>query len=249
MRPWSHSLPVTRSAERASDAVLIKSTIFSNMSGSLAGSTAARNRGGLYLRNRSTPLNPQTAKQLAIRNAVSSLVSAWKNTLTAAQRAAWATYADQTPVINRLGDSRNLTGINWYTACNVPRIQAGLARVDDGPTTPGLATFTTPTLQQDGAGAKLCTLTFTSGDSWVSEDGAAMLVWDSQSLPASINFFNGRFNFANAILGNATTPPPSPASFLTAFDPISGDAMFFRVRVTLADGRLSSLQTIRVVVT
>ena len=54
----------------------------------IGGQVASKNRGGAYMRNKVTPVNPQTAAQTAIRNRLAGLSQAWR-ALTAAQRAAW----------------------------------------------------------------------------------------------------------------------------------------------------------------
>lgn len=118
---------------------LFKSSLLAQASGSLAGTVFSHNRGGQYMRNRSIPTNPSTARQASVREALSTLVYAWSNTLSEAQRTAWTAYADNTPVLNRLGDSIRLTGQQMFVRCGTVRLQAGLSAPTDGPTTPGLA--------------------------------------------------------------------------------------------------------------
>src|SRR5690606_20282519 len=116
-------------------AVKIKSALLTTGSGSVGGLTLSHNAGGLYLRARRTPVNPSSLQQQAVRNAMAILTSAWGNVLTESQRQGWTTYGQNTPRTGKLGDQIVLSGISWYVACNVPRLQAGMTRVDAPPTT------------------------------------------------------------------------------------------------------------------
>lgn len=109
-------------------------SLLGTMSGSIGGATASRNRGGQYFRQRVIPTNPNSSRQAAVRAIFAGLVSAWNNSLTAAERAAWATYATNTPRTGPLGTEVVLTGQQNYIGANTQRLQSGLARVDAAPT-------------------------------------------------------------------------------------------------------------------
>ena len=219
--------------------MLYRGTLTGQASGSLAGNTFSRNRGGQYIRSRATPVNPNTAQQIAVRGAFSDLAALWSTTLTQAQRDAWNTYAANVPVLNRLGDSIFLTGFNMYLRSNTPRMQAGLPRVDDGPVNFTLGSFT-PTTSTAASALDLVSIAFTDADDWTSEDDAAMLVYTSRSLSPTIDFFKGPFQFAGTILGNATTPITTPQVVTNPFNNSATNKVYARVRVTRADGRLSN---------
>lgn len=124
-----------------------KSAILTSASGSIGGMTASRNRGGMFFRGRVIPVNPNTPAQGSARAALANVIQHWSNTLTSAQRSGWATYAQGTPVVDRLGDQLILTGQQMYSKMQVPRLNAGLTLIDEAPTVTGLATtpeITTP---------------------------------------------------------------------------------------------------------
>jgi hypothetical protein len=89
-------------------------TLGSSMSGSLRGLTASHNKGGLYLRGRTIPTNPNTGRQQDMRSIVGGLSQEWTSSLTEAQRQAWRDYAANVPVTDKLGQSMLLSGINWW---------------------------------------------------------------------------------------------------------------------------------------
>lgn len=217
-----------------------RGTIITDASGSLNGVTFSHNRGGAYTRNRAIPTNPNTIYQQAVRGFNAQLSSAWLNVLTPAQRAAWDVYAENVLLPDTIGEPRNAGGLGMYIRSNVPRLQAGLARVDDGPTTYNLGDVTNPSVTDADAGAGDSDVTFNESDDWVGEDGAAMLWLISRGQNASINYFKGPYRFAGTIDGDSTTPPTSPATLTLPFPVAAGQRVFYAARVTRADGRLSS---------
>lgn len=112
-----------------------------SMSGSLGGFTASHNRGGQYLRRRSTPTNPNTSRQQTVRAIMDNLAQYWTNNLSDAQRTAWSTYAVNTPFTDVLGQTITMSGFNafikanmisqqWYTFTGLP-----VAVLEEAPTT------------------------------------------------------------------------------------------------------------------
>ena len=89
----------------------------SQLSGSVGGTTASRNRGGQYFRNRAIPTNPSSPAQESVRAILASLSQAWAD-LTTAQRASWKAWSSENPVINALGASISLTGHQGFIQIN-----------------------------------------------------------------------------------------------------------------------------------
>lgn len=214
------------------------SAIAATASGSIGGATASRNRGGQYFRRRAIPTNPNSAEQQQIRGIFASLNSAWNNTLTAAQRSGWDTYALNTPVTDSLGNPVNAGGKGMYIRGNVPRLQALLTAISAPPTTFGLNTLTQPNVTGIVASTKVVTFSFTNTDSWASTTAGALLVYVSRPVNPSINSFSGPFRFAGRILG-ASTPPTSPGTVTGVFALTAGQKQFVRFVAVDATGRLS----------
>lgn len=217
-----------------------KSPIFAQASGSLGGTTYSHNKGGMYVRNRSTPINPASGFQQAVRNALKTLSTRWTNILTQVQRDAWKTYAVNVPLINKLGDSRVVPELAMYLRCNSPRLinNGPTAIVDDGPTTFSLATFTEPT--SSNATATLHAA-YENTDEWAIADGGYLFVYQSRPQNPAIQFFKGPYRLALLVAGSTMTPPTSPAATGTPPFPMTTGAKYFmRYNVSDADGRLSS---------
>jgi len=216
-----------------------KGTLISEASGSLAGVTFSHNRGGQYIRARAVPTNPATSFQQVIRAFMASLTAGWNSLLTGAQRDGWDQYALNVLLPDALGEPRNVGGLGMYVRSNVPRLQALMTQIDDAPGEFNLGTFQLPAIASVTAPDAL-SLTFTTGDPWSDEDDAAMLIYGSRGNNASVNFFKGPYRFAEAILGDGTTPPTSPVAITLPFTLVAGQRVFLQGRVTRADGRLSS---------
>ena len=216
-----------------------KGVLVGQASGSVAGNTFSRNAGGQYIRVRAMPTNPGTERQVAVRNYLSELVSQWNDVLDSDQRNGWAAYAANVLLNDRLGEPRNVGAIGMYVRSNVPRLVAGLAVVNDAPTTFNLGDFSNPVFAAPDVSAANVSVAFTNTDTWASEVGSAMLVFSSRGQNPSINYFKGPYQYAGRING-AGTPPTTPQSITIPTTFAAGQRVFFRVVVSRADGRLSS---------
>ena len=213
-----------------------KSALVTEASGSIGGLTASHNRGGQYLRARAIPVNSNTSFQQAVRNYLKLIVGAWNAILTAPQRDGWAAYADAVTMPDPLGEPRKLPPLAMYVACNVPRLQAGLTRVDAPPAVLVLPTLTSPvyTVTAPTTGS----LAFTNTDAWAIASGGALLLATARGCGTGINYFKGPYRYAGKVPGGAT-PPTSPQSIAPAFSVVATQLVHYKVRATLADGRLS----------
>lgn len=219
--------------------MIFTSTLLAEASGRVGGLIFSHNAGGPYIRAAGTVTNPNTPQQTAVRDILSQLTSLWVSTLTQGQRDAWALYAENVSLTNRLGKPINVAGLNQYIRSNVPIIQSGFARQDAAPTIFDLGDFTAPGGQGSQASNDVSVL-FTDTDDWVGEDDAGMLIYVSRPQNASINFFRGPYQFAGSIDGDGITPPTSPAFIPSPFVMTEGQRVFLRSRVIRADGRVSS---------
>jgi len=209
------------------------------MSGSIAGNTFARNRYGNYVRARSKPVNPNTARQVAIRSIVTQLTVRWSTTLTAAQRTAWQLYADSVSMKNRLGETVKLSGFNHYIRSNVPRLQGGIAAVDAGPVIFELPDKDPTFAISASEATQTITYTFDDALAWANEVGGYMFKYEGMPQNPQRNFFGGPYRYHGNIDGAASPPTtPDPEA-----DPPYAFAELQRLwcyaRIALADGRLS----------
>lgn len=226
-----------------------KSQVITQGSGSIGGTTYSHNRGGMYMRARAIPTNPNSLAQQGVRNSFSTLSQQWGGLLTQLQRDAWTAYAVTTPVTDRLGDPLTLTGQQMFIRCNSLRFLAGYSAVADGPTTSGLAELG-PVSMTGLLGPDDLELQFAATGVWVAQNNAGLVVQTSHFVGPAINFHRSPFRVLEVILGSAVTPPNEPFNLgnSNAFNELlSAQAvdrrLFWRASVFLADGRISAPQS------
>lgn len=220
--------------------MLFKSALVTQASGSVGGMTASHNKGGMYFRARSIPVNPASSFQTAVRNALGALVNIWNSVLTSTQRTGWENYAAVVYKTNPLGDQLQLSGQQWYIACNTPRIQAGLARVDTAPTQFDRGQQDETIVITASEATQNLAISYDDTLPWADEDGSSMLLYSSRPQNPTINFFRGPYRLAGTIDGDSSTPPTSPGSIAAPFAFVAGQRIFSAVAFTRADGRLTS---------
>ena len=211
------------------------------ISGSIAGTTHARNRFGNYIRPRTKPVDPKSARQTAARLLVIMLAEQWREPpMTDTIRGVWDTYAAAVAMKNRLGQEVHLTGFNHFVRSNAARIAAGLDMVTDGQTSLGLPNAD-PTFAVEGSEASgELSITFDNTLDWAGETGGALSVEFCTPQNPTRNFFGGPFRNAGSVLGDDTTPPTSPATMDAPFSLVELQKSVCRARVIRLDARVST---------
>jgi len=213
--------------------------IVTDIRGAIGGVVFSRNKSGAIARKRTTPFNPKSVLQEAIRAIMSFVVQLYKTGLTSAQKAEWAVFAKNTDAKNKLGETIKLSGYNQFVKSNVAAKNAGLPEILDGPATfilPG----EDPTLSVSVSEAsQTLQVTFDDTRDWVDENGSGMLIYMGIPQDDSIDFFNGPWRYADVILGDDTTPPTAPETIACPFPVVEGQKIFTKARIIKADGRLS----------
>lgn len=109
--------------------------------GKIGGHVASKNRSGSYLRTKVTPVNPQTAAQLNVRNRFTDLSQAWRG-LTDDQRTAWNAAVGDYAKTNVFGDIKNPTGAQLYQRLNNNLLNIGEAAISVPPIPGAVFSFT-----------------------------------------------------------------------------------------------------------
>lgn len=218
-----------------------------NASGSIAGCTFARNRGGNYVRNRTIPVNPQSIYQSTVRSAFGGLSQAWLTALTQNQRDAWTAYANAVSVPGFNGPIF-LTGLNWFNAINTPRLQAGLARIDTAPTQQSGTTLTPITAPGFDASDADWDFTINGDDEWANVTGGYLFLYEGGPRNVTREFYKGPYRFLATIPGNTTTPPFGALTQASNLVATAGQRVYLRAFAQAVDGRMSLSQRLSAVV-
>lgn len=133
--------------------------VVGQVSGRVGGSVFSHNKGGAYIRNGAIPVTSTTADALNAKARLTNSSQAW-GALTATQRLAWAVFAQNTPLLNRLGDSRPVPANALYIALNTRLVQAGQSTISTPPATDAPASLASLVLSAD-IGTGTYDITFT----------------------------------------------------------------------------------------
>lgn len=211
------------------------------MSGSMAGNTHARNRFGNYMRARTKPVNPKSARQMAARILIMMLAEQWRESpMTDAKRTAWETYAESVNWNNKLGETVKLTGFNMFIRSNAALIAAGGTMVTDGPTDLGLPPGDELFAVAGSESTQKLTVTFDDTKDWALETGAFLSVEMGIPQNPTRNSFGGPWRFAEAIAGIDTTGVSSPQDIDPPWTLTEGQKIWTRARIIRLDGRAST---------
>jgi hypothetical protein len=207
------------------------------ISGSIAGNVYARNRFGNYMRPRTKPVNPNSVYQAAIRTYLSYLTTYWHETLSAANRTGWATYANAVIMKNRLGESIKLTGFNHFLRVNIIRKQLEQTLTPNAPTVLALPDKDTVFAITASAGSGKITVTWDDAAPWGDIAASVMGIWQGRPQLVTRNFFNGPWRKAGSIPGNQA----SPSEITAVFTLVEGQKVWVYGRISTGptDSRLS----------
>lgn len=212
---------------------------FGEFRGSQGNTTASRNTSGAYLRNRVTPVNPNTTRQQAVRGIFAALANVWLNTLTQANRDAWNLYAASVTHKDPFGQDIYLTGYNMFQRSNCVGGRAGYTLVTAGPTIftkgPSDSSFAITASEA----TQLISVTFDDTAAWCDLDDAGMQVLMTKPVPESRIFVPPTTRLSDQIDGDSVSAPTSPQTMTAPFVITEDQVIQCLGRIILPDGRLS----------
>lgn len=212
--------------------------------GSIGGVVYSRNRGGMYMRNRSVPTNPNTARQQNVRLFMLTAAQYFSETLIAADRKTWEVYTQNTPATNRVGATIVLSGIAAFVRTNALRQLANLAILDKAPATGGEATaikVNAPGISISAATQEIVINADTDLGNWSKDidDDACIF---SQGLPVDPNvlYFKGPFRTVYSLNGDSTSPHAFPFTIACVFAVQEGQVCYMKFKHLDAEGKVSN---------
>lgn len=185
--------------------------------GSIAGNTFARNKGGSYVRQKSSPTQPRTVRQMEQRAILSNVSQAWRG-LSEELRNAWNVYAANNPVTNVFGDAILLSGHGAFVQINALRLTIGLAQITTPPLTGGTvpaAVIADSLVADENDGSVLAETAAQSADS------GGYMIWTTRGMSPGKASVESDFRFAGYVAASAAaeevTVTPSDTNALLAF--------------------------------
>jgi hypothetical protein len=212
------------------------SALISEMRNKLNGSVFSRNRAGNYLRNKVTPVNPQTSFQTAVRALLTAASQAWR-TLSVSQRLAWNSAVANFQGTDIFGDVKTPSGINLWNKLYINAGTIGAAPLSVPP-----SLVSSPEVPSESVS------TSTTGAVTVSDpvlnsvpNGMSLVLRMTPSVSAGKNFLKGKARII-AVLAqgtglpyNASTPYANKFGVITAGEKIGWELSYID-NVTMIEG-------------
>jgi len=123
-------------------AKILLGNMITDIRGSQGGTTFSRNTFANYMRNKTSPVNPNTVAQQLVRNRLAAMSQSWGG-LTAAQRTAWIDGAPVWSNNNIFNQAINYTGFSLYGRLNRNRQEINEAFLTDFVLPTAVDSFTT----------------------------------------------------------------------------------------------------------
>lgn len=193
--------------------------------GKIGGHVASKNRGGAYLRTKVSPINPQTARQSAVRSELTGFSQGFRS-LTSDQIASWNNAVSNFTNTDIFGDVKKPSGINLYVKLNMNLAQIGASAITDPPLPSAVTPVDSLTLTANGTSPAL-SLAYSpspvpAGHTWIVEATAPV--------SAGKSFVKSEFRQISTIAAAATTPANLLSDYAAKFgNPVTGQKIFVRV--------------------
>ena len=195
--------------------------------GKLGGHVFSKNRGGAYARTKTTPVNPQTSYQSAVRAAFTEISQAWRS-LTDAQRKSFDASVSNFARTDVFGDLKNPSGANLHQRLNLNLNAAGASYITEAPAltaSPGTFEYT---ITVNGT-TPAVSVAWTSG---AIPAGTAVIVEATAPQSPGKSYVKNQFRQLGILPAADTTP----TSFLTEYqarfgNPVTGEKVVFRCKI------------------
>jgi len=185
--------------------------MIADMRGKVNGTVHSKNRSGAYMRNKTSPVNPQTSFQSAVRNSFAQFAQGWRS-LTTVQRTAWSNAVDAFSRTNIFGDNYKLTGANLYMALNRIIDTIGGVAITSPPIPAAVTAVDTLSVDADVSDA---TMVATYTPAIPATQTVAIYATAPQS--AGVKFVKNKYRFIEAIVTADASPYDITASYEAKF--------------------------------
>ena len=222
------------------------SALVSEMRGKLNGGVLSRNRGGAYMRNKVTPLNPSSPYQVSVRNFFSTCAKSWRS-LQPEERNAWNNAVSGFISTDIFGDGLTPSGSNLHQKLNLNLKNIGATVITTPPTPAAVPTFTSMSVAIASGGAT-ATLTFSPA----INANQKVILYATAGMSQGKTFAKNSYR----IIGVLTSAFLTGASIKTYYTdkfgslPAAGQKVFVKIKqITIASGLQGAIRTASTIVT
>lgn len=216
--------------------------MMTDASGKLGGQVFSKNRGGSYVRTKSTPTNPQTTAQMLVRGVFASISSAWSS-LTEVERNSWNGFVQDYARTDIFGDLRNPSGKALFQRLNQNLVLSGqsILQVCPAPSEVPFANLVT-------ADADVSDGTFNVGYAG-NTTGSKVIVWATPSMSQGTKFVKNKLRKIGVFDGADSDTLAIQSRYVPKFGlPVEGANIYVGVKVVNANGQASPLEIVKAIV-
>ena len=177
------------------------SSVFTEIRGSIGGTTYSRNKSGAYTRQRTVPINPNTSAQQVVRNRLSTVSQTWQ-TLTQGQRDSFINGAVNFPYVDTIGVTQYYSGQQLFMKLNSTLLNIGQAQIATCPLPSIFETLTINTLTISVAGNNIDVTTTFGGGGSIVPVGFVAVVEATAQRSEGVKFF-GRSDYKQIAISDA----------------------------------------------
>lgn len=174
--------------------------IISELRGKEAGVIFSRNAYGSYMKQKVSPVNPQTQNQLGQRTLMGNAAQAWAG-LTAGEKDSWENLGSQVTRVNRFGDTTYYTGFSIFMKLNRNIVLAGGTALDTAPSIVAPPALTIDALAADLSSSEL-NITVTPG----TYTGYTVALYVTNNILTGRRFVKNYYRFIG-LIPSATAAP------------------------------------------
>jgi hypothetical protein len=212
----------------------------------IGGQVASKNRAGAYLRNKVTPVNPQTSDQIAARARLSAQSQAWRG-LTATQRQSFNAAVSDYQRTDIFGDIKNPSGFNLFVRLNSNLANIGAATITTAPAPVAVSVFDSVSLSA-AEGAATLEATVTPAD---PPTGEQIVVRATAPQSAGVSFVKSEFRQIEVDATVATGSIDLASAYQAKFGTIgpAGNKIFVEfIHVNTTTGQVSQAQQVSAII-
>jgi hypothetical protein len=213
-----------------------------DMRGKLGGHVFAQNKGGNYVRTKTTPTNPQTASQNAVRSIFADISTSWSG-LTEVQRESFNSVVPAYAKTNVFGDLKIPSGKALYQRLNQ---NLGIVGEDFINTAVNPLPIQTATIDGvDGIVSNQSMEVELSGDC----TGSNVCIYATPPMSQGTKFVKNKLRLIHTFAGGDDSVEGFDGSYITKFGNITlGNNIVIGIRFINANGQASPMQTQKMVI-
>lgn len=203
------------------------SALVSDMRNKLNGSVLSKNRYGSYIRNKVTPVNPQSIYQTQARQRLSNLSSAYRS-LAGPLITAWGKASANFPFTDIFGDVKHLSGQTLFVKLNSNLVKINQPQISSPPLPAAFPILSIISGRSEYDAQNDYELELTINTPTVPV-GFSMVVYATEGLPSSIRFVKNRMRYLGHFTASASKVSLGPGYTTRFGEPLVGEYSHFLV--------------------